>query len=271
MNFFEEKEVFVDKIKINSENVQKVREKVLNNFDICEKNIKTLKNKIKKLEDEKIIFLNIIEKRNNAIFFIEKLKEEYKEYNEYYEDRNKINSLLKELKTYSHIKDEYIKNKTYNEYIIKKKELKIKYENIKKENQDKKEALSQELQTLEKPNKQRIVELEKMAQIIDKLFDIDDELNSLEYDEEKSNFIIESETKKLEHMKEKLVLSQKLLSEIDMCYTCPSCKKMLKIRENKLTEYENQDFMGGNTDLLNLYQDQGIENFEIICFKMKNS
>ena len=92
------------------------------------------------------------------------------------------------------------------------------------------------------PNKKRVVELEKMVQIIDKLFDIDDELNSLEYDEEKSKIIIDSETEKLENMKEKLVLSQKLLSEIDMCYTCPSCKKMLKIRENKLMEYENQDF-----------------------------
>jgi len=88
--------------------------------------------------------------------------------------------------------------------------------------------------------------LEKMAQIIDKLMDIDDDLNSLEYDEENANMFIESETKNLEDMKEKLVLAQKLLSEIDKCYACPSCKKILKIKENKLIEYENCDFNNSN-------------------------
>jgi DNA repair exonuclease SbcCD ATPase subunit len=249
MELLEEKDVFVDKIKINSENVQKIREKVLNNFDICEKNIKTLKNKIKKLEDEKTSFLNIIEKRNNAIFFIEKLREEYKEYNDYYEDKEKINDLLKELKKHIQIKDDYIKYKTYNEYLLKKNELKIKYDHVKKENEDKKQIVLKELHLLEKPNKERVIELEKNVQIIDKLMDIDDELNSLDYDEENVNMFIKTETKNLEDMKEKLILAQKLLSEIDKCYTCPSCKKKLKIKENKLieyVEYENCDFNNSN-------------------------
>lgn len=275
MEIFEEKDVFVDKIKINSENVQKIKEKVINNLDICEKNIKILKNKIKKIEDEKTSFNVFIEKRNNLIFFIEKLKEEYKEHNDYYEDREKINHLLEELKNFNQIKDDYIKYKTYNEHITKKKEIKIKYEDVKKENQEKKDILSKELESLEKPNKQRLIVLEKMIQTIDKLIEIDDELNSLYYDEEKVNFDIDLESKNLEQTKEKL----KLLSDIDKCYTCPSCKKVLKIKENKLIEYENCDFDTNNIkkDIQTLKSDIIIKEKTIselknkqLCYNQKN-
>jgi len=246
MVIFPYQDVFIDKIKLNNENISKIKEKITNNLEISEKNSKIIKNKLKKLEDEKESVKNVIDKRNKLLYFIDKLKEEYVDLNEYYLDKNKKELLKEELYLNKTKRDLYISNKKYIELTNKRKELDTKYNEIKIKNSLEKEKLIEQISLIDKPNKKRISELEKSLDMINRLIEIDDKIVGMNYDEEKTDKEIYDLTKIIDSDKEKLILSQKLLLEIDKCYTCPSCKKVLKINDNKLIEYENSYFDKNN-------------------------
>ena len=69
MTYTPENDLFIstigtDKIKTTPSNIDKLLEKVKNNLEISTKNAKTLLSKIKRLEDEKLLFKNHREKEN---------------------------------------------------------------------------------------------------------------------------------------------------------------------------------------------------------------
>lgn len=225
-------ELVIDKVKVTKLNYEKILDKLISNQEISEKNIKIIKSKIKKLEDEQVAYLKI----NDKIVNIKMLKDnpvyiEYLEYSNKYNIKDVIIS-LEESKEY------YIKNRELLNLTDKYNELSEKYKKIKDNNQSEIEKLNREKQELESEikdktkgiSKKRVSELEKCIELVDILASLDDKLkDNRDFDED-----IKKEIEILENNKDILTKKQKLLSDIEKFYTCPSCTTTLKISDNKL-------------------------------------
>jgi DNA repair exonuclease SbcCD ATPase subunit len=233
MNLVEQDDLFIEKIKINKTNIVKTIEKIKSNYDISEKNIKTVKLKIQKIEEEQEKKLKTTEKRNNLIYLLNDIKSNslYKEDDMEFFEKNK--KQIEEDQKY------YIKNKEYMLLSQKLEDLNTKYKKIKEINQKQIEQAQKELELyfpIETSPKKKLADLQKCVELIDQLFHIDEELqNSTNFDEE-----IEKENIIIENNKDLLTKFQKIASDVESCYECPSCKKTLKMNNNLLVLYTEE-------------------------------
>lgn len=225
-------DLVIDKVKITKLNYEKILDKLRSNQEISDKNIKIIKSKIKKLEEEQVVYLKV----NDKIVNIKMLKDNpiYLEYLEY---SNKFN--IKDIIiSLEESKDYYVKNRELISLTEKYNELSEKYKKIKDNNQSEIDKLNKEKQELESEikdktkgiSKKRVSELEKCSELVDILASLDDKLkDNRDFDED-----IKKEIEILESNKDILTKKQKLLSDIEKFYTCPSCTTTLKISDNKL-------------------------------------
>jgi DNA repair exonuclease SbcCD ATPase subunit len=236
MNFINQTDIFIEKLKVTASNFQKTIEKVKSNYDICDKNIKTVKLKIKKLEEDQEKILKIEEKKANLSFLLKDIRS-----NQSYisEDLSSIEEKIRKLEKQ---KEYYIKNKENRLLHDKFEDLSQKYKKMNESNQKNQEYVKKELSNLYDYSsysvaKKRLVELEKCIELIDTLFEIDQELQNLQNIDEE----LDKETKNYEITRDLLTKQQKILSDYEKCYTCPSCKKILKLNQNKLVSIDHID------------------------------
>jgi len=228
----------IDKIKINKANFSKVFEKIKSNYDISEKNIKTLKIKIKKLEEEHLVFSKYIEQRQKLDFQLEEVVS-----NPLYKEIDNIQEIKASLESLEESKNHYIKNKEYNILKQKSDELTKKNKDLQQELDKEKEKLNNELEKLNEISKlksiskTRLSELEKCTDIMDNISKLEEELsNPINYEEE-----IKKEQKKYDSLYESLSKKKQILSNLEKSYACPSCNKFLKIQNDKLILSQSVD------------------------------
>lgn len=225
------KELVIEKIKVTRNNYEKITEKIKSNQDISEKNIKVLKTKVKKLEDEHAIFLKKNEKTTNLKFLLQDMKK-----NPIYEEIKNIDNFKSELAELDESKKYYIKNKDLLLYTQKRDELTLKLKNLQQNNDLEINNLQNEIDNCKQKSlskefsKKRLSELNKCLQLIDNIFLLEEKLkDDTDFDSE-----IHKENELLEKNKEILSKKQKILLDYEKCYVCPSCQASLKISDNKL-------------------------------------
>lgn len=226
-------DLIIDKVKITRLNYQKILDKLRSNQEISEKNVKVLKLKIKKLEDQQDSFSKI----NEKLLGIKMLKED-----PIYTEFSKCDDCSSELLFLEESKEYYLKNRESVILNNKYEELYEKYKKVKENNEREIEKLEIEKKELEIHDKnktickKRVSELEKCIELIDILESLEEKLeNNKDFDLE-----IEKEIKKLENNKDLLTKKQKVLSDIEKIYTCPSCTTKLKINDNNLILSDNK-------------------------------
>jgi DNA repair exonuclease SbcCD ATPase subunit len=231
MRLIEQDNLTIDKIKINKINFSKIFEKIKSNYDISEKNIKTLKIKIKKLEEEQLLFSKYIEQRKKLDFQIEDI-----ESNPLYKEINTIESLILSLESLEESKNYYLKNKEYMFLNEKFEELTKKYKNLQESGNKEKEYLQKEIQKyneisiLRNISKTRLLELQKCLDLIDNIAILEEDLTGdINFEQE-----IETEQNKYNSYNDLLLKKKQLLSNLEKSYVCPSCNKFLKIQNEKL-------------------------------------
>ena len=97
-------------------------------------NIKTIKGKVKKLEEEEIHFFKHNEQRKKITYQIEEIESNY-----LYKDLDNVNEIKISLRLLEDSKNYYIKNKEYTTLKQKEDELTKKYNDIKQYNNNEKE------------------------------------------------------------------------------------------------------------------------------------
>lgn len=221
----------IDKIKISKSNYSKILEKVKANCEVSEKNNKTVRTKIKKLEEEQNLYSKYTEQTKKINILLEELRS-----NPLYPEIEKIDSLNSCLELFEKSKNFYVKNKEYSNLKEKFEEIKKKYNILEEKNRIEKDDLNDQIKGLKEIlsnkfiSKKRILELEKCVDLIDTLSKLELELaENINYQEE-----IEKEEKNLNLYKESLSNKKLLLDNLQKSYTCPSCKCFLKIQEDKL-------------------------------------
>jgi len=229
-------ELVMDKVRVNSLNYTKILDKVKSNRDISEKNIKSLKLKIKKLEDEYKLYSKKIEKIDRLNFLLKDIK-----LDSLYEEFRQID-VERELKELEKNKKYYIQNKEYINHKKKYEELDQKYKIYKEKNDKDIIYLQKEISDIEDQSKgknfsmKRVAELEKCIELIDKIFVMEEKLKDpIDFDSE-----IKKETDENEKMKELLLKKQKIYEELSTSYDCPSCHSVLRIDSNKLVLYNKE-------------------------------
>jgi len=224
----------IDKVKINKGNFIKVFEKIKSNHDISEKNIKTIKIKTKKLEEEQVFFSKYNEQRKRLDYQLEEVESNplYKEIH----NLHNIQEIESSLESLEESKNYYIKNKEYTILTEKSEELRRKYNNIQELNDHEIEKIQKQLEKINEiskvrsVSKSRVLELEKCIDLMDNIASLEEDLSdSTNYKEE-----IEKEEKKYESYNETLTRKKQLLSNLEKSYSCPSCNKFLKIQNDKL-------------------------------------
>jgi DNA repair exonuclease SbcCD ATPase subunit len=231
MTLISNNDLIIDKIKINKGNFTKIFEKIKSNYEVSEKNIKTIKSKVKKLEEEETHFFKYNEQRKKLTYQIEEI-----ESNPLYQQFNNVNDIKLSLNVLDESKNYYIKNKEYTILKQKEEELTKKYNDIKQSNNKEKEEIEKQLEKtteiskIKSISKTRISELEKCIDLIDTITILEEELSDpINYQEE-----IEKEEKKYNSYNETLLKKKQLLSNFEKSYTCPSCNKFLKMQNDKL-------------------------------------
>jgi DNA repair exonuclease SbcCD ATPase subunit len=226
-----QEELLIDKIKINKGNFSKIFEKIKSNYDISEKNIKTIKIKIKKLEEEHLFFSKYIEQRKRLDYQIEEVHS-----NILYKEFDNLKNIELSLESLEESKNYYIKNKEFILLTEKEHELTTKYNSIQETNSKEIENIKKDLEKendiskLRSVSKIRVSELEKCIDLFSNISSLEEELKDFtKYDEE-----IEKEEKKYDSYNETLSKKKELLYNLEKSYTCPSCNNFLKIKNDKL-------------------------------------
>lgn len=250
----EEKDLIIDKIKITNSNYEKIKEKMSSNREISEKNSKTLRLKIKKLEDDQILFIKKNEKVKNLRFLLENIKN-----NDLFKDIINIDIFEKELILLEESKKYYIKNKELLSYKKRKEELSIKLKKLQDNRENEMFILQNKIEELKIKsiskilNKKRILDLEKCLVLIDDISSLEEKINT----DRDFECEIKKETEKLEKSKSLLSLNQKKISDAEKSYQCPSCNVSLKIDNNKLILCSENNDIGG-IDMINIMKKNSI-------------
>ena len=230
MTYTPENDLFIstigtDKIKTTPSNIDKLLEKVKNNLEISTKNAKTLLSKIKRLEDEKLLFTKTIEKKKMLEFRLQELSQFI------IPDKDNLSSLIKQ-------KELYLTNKD----LLKQKECKDKYDTLLEKNKKEIDSLQTTLLSLSIPDKKRIAILNKAKDLLSTLCRLEKDLE-IDYDDQ----VILDESACIEKYK-------KDLSDRDKSYQCPSCSKHLKIHNNQLIQLDKETNTKSKQELLSLIQ-----------------
>ena len=231
IEIIDQKELIVEKIKVSKVNCEKIIEKIRSNQDISEKNIKVLKTKLKKLEEEQTVSLVKNERTKNLKFLLQDMKK-----NTLYLEISKIEYFKREMEDLEEDKKYYIKAKDFLLYKQKREELILKLEDLQEKNILEINNIQKEMAEVEKNSlskefsKKRIYELENCLTLINSIYSLENHMeNDIDFEYE-----IRKETDILEKKKESFLNLQKKLGDYEKCYMCPSCQSTLKINENKL-------------------------------------
>ena len=231
IEIIDQKELIVEKIKVSKVNCEKIIEKIRSNQDISEKNIKVLKTKLKKLEEEQTVSLVKNERTKNLKFLLQDMKK-----NTLYLEISKIEYFKREMEDLEEDKKYYIKAKDFLLYKQKREELILKLEDLQEKNILEINNIQKEMAEVEKNSlskefsKKRIYELENCLTLINSIYSLENHMeNDIDFEYE-----IRKETDILEKNKESFLNLQKKLGDYEKCYMCPSCQSTLKINENKL-------------------------------------
>ena len=221
-----EPDLFIDNVKTTSTNIDKILEKIKTNLEISTKNSNTLARKIKRLEDEKILFTKTIEKKNMLEFHLQNSLDSKLDVN-----------LETNLVSLNHKKEIYLANKD----LLKQKECKDKYDTLFEKNKKEVENLESILLTLSKPDKKRMATLEKARDLLKTLSSLEKGLE-IDYDDQ----VILTESSLIDKYKEEI-------NSINT-YKCPSCSINLKIQDNQLVQLSVNSSGRSKQELLVLIQ-----------------
>lgn len=234
MSIVHQEVLTIDKIKINQSNYSKILDKVKANYEVSEKNNKTVRIKIKKLEEEQNLYSKYTEQTKRLTILLEEIKSNplYQEY----QDTENIISLKSSLEQLEKSKDFYLKNKDYSNLKERFEEITKKYKLLEEKNNKEKDELQyqitdlKELLNTKSISKKRILDLEKCIDLIDTISKLESDLaENINFQEQ-----IEKEEGNLILYNELLSNKKMLLDNLQKSYSCPSCKTFLKIQEDKL-------------------------------------
>jgi DNA repair exonuclease SbcCD ATPase subunit len=211
----------IDGITITSANVEKVSEKIKGNLLISEKNIKTLSQKIKKGESDFQLYLTQSEKHKGLQRIVSDINDELDKLKDLSTMKEKLSSLEKTKKHYNTLKK-------YLEW----KEIRDEVNEMRSKNEKEKDRLNGMILTLEPLQvlKKNLSQLEKANRLIDLIVKLEDEIQ----DPPDFTKHIDDYKTLLINMKDRLSRLQKELSNRQVCYSCPSCHKVLKFSSDKL-------------------------------------
>lgn len=239
MKMVEQEDLIIDKVKISKNNYEKVSEKIKANQEISDKNIKVIKTKLKKLEDEQLQFVKINEKASSLKFLVEDMKT-----NPLFSEIGNVKNIESYLSSLEKSKIFYINNKDLVSYKEKYNILDQKYKNLYDSNKKEIEYLQIQIDDIKKSSKIKILDknaeknLAKCLELVNTIYSLENKINDpvdFEIDIQKESVIYEN-------TKDLLLKKQRDLSDYEKCYKCPSCQKILKINDNKLvlsnSEYE---------------------------------
>jgi DNA repair exonuclease SbcCD ATPase subunit len=208
----------------------------------------TRKNYLKLMENSKI---NLEKSETNKQFLINKIKKMEAEFLSNMK-KNMIEQTLKELKTQEESlsvktskemitnleskKKEYLKNKEKIQLLERKKELTEKYLAVSSENKNKIKNLKDF--DIISDDQTKLVKFKHAIELYQRIYDLDDKLPAEGSEELLEKKIIELCLEQ-ENNRKNLVEKQTLLKDLEQCYECPSCQKILKLKKDKLVVFEN--------------------------------
>jgi len=226
-----QKEMIIEKIKVTKLNYEKLSEKISLNQEISEKNIKIIKTKLKKIEEEQTVFLKKNEKSINLKFLLKDIKK-----NPLFGEISNIDCFQTELSDLEESIKYYIKNKDFLLFTQKKEELLSKLNILQQKNITDVNTLKKELEECKEKSpskvfsKKRLHDLNKCILLVDDIFLLEEKLK----DDTDFDIEIQKHSDLLEKNKDMLCQKQKFLLDYEKCYLCPSCHNTLKINDNKL-------------------------------------
>ena len=210
----------IENIVITSSNAEKVREKLKNNLDVCEKNTRILSQKIRKGESDFQTFLTQSEKQKGLERMIDEIRSEMTE---------KSSTVLSEkLSSLEKKKEHHHLLKRHREWADIFNEV-----NEMRSKNDKERKRLTDIMSEMKPLsclKKNLLQLEKANRIIDSLISLEEKIKN---PPDFTTNIDECKSKLLE-WKESLASFQRELSNRHSCYSCPSCHHILKFSNEKL-------------------------------------
>ena len=186
IEIIDQKELIVEKIKVSKVNCEKIIEKIRSNQDISEKNIKVLKTKLKKLEEEQTVSLVKNERTKNLKFLLQDMKK-----NTLYLEISKIEYFKREMEDLEEDKKYYIKAKDFLLYKQKREELILKLEDLQEKNILEINNIQKEMAEVEKNSlskefsKKRIYELENCLTLINSIYSLENHMeNDIDFEYE---------------------------------------------------------------------------------------
>jgi DNA repair exonuclease SbcCD ATPase subunit len=226
----------IDGVIITPLNVEKVQEKIQGNLVISEKNIKTLSQKIKKGESDFQLYLTQSEKHKGLQRMLTDINDELQKIKDLSEMKEKLKSLEK-------TKEHYHLLKRYLEW----KEIRDEVNEMRSKNEKEKDRLNNMISTFEPLHvlKKNLSQLEKANRLIDLLVKLEEDIQD---PPDFSKYIDECKTRLID-FKDKLNLFQKELSNRQVCYTCPSCHKVLKFSSDKLVMENDMKCLKDTSDI----------------------
>lgn len=257
MVYIHQNDLIIDKVKISESNYQKIYEKIKNNLQVSEKNKKTIQIKIDRLEEESKKYSLSIEKKKLLESRLDDIQKDISSFS--YNNKN-IQEIEDQIKLLEKQKQDCLNKKEYFEKTKRLKELEEKYELLSETNRKELQILQDKKLEYGYTDKKIINKLEKTKDILLKLYNIEDEINTYSTVEDyKDNISSTKET--LDKNKDKLSTLREQLKEMDQTYKCPSCNIFLKFNQQSLVPFCNNN-INSNSNKENMKTE--IENLKKI-------
>ena len=237
LTYTPQEDVFIESVKLSSQNRNKLHEKVSSNLEISEKNNKTVAVKIKKWEQERTLCARANETRRTLHIKLDDVNEQLSKYD--------VLSLRSELSVLEKRKERYQQNKSY----VRFQELERSYKERVEHNQKEKEVLCTHLAELPSIDtiKKTISQLDAIDRLMNSLIVLEDKMAGGFTDDENNAYddMLQQLVSKRDTAKDRQAICQKTIDDHQKYYPCPSCKSSLQFQQNKL-------ILGKNTSVYDI-------------------
>jgi DNA repair exonuclease SbcCD ATPase subunit len=227
MEYKTQNKLIIEKILIKEENCTKCLQKLKANLDVSEKNLKLTIGKLKKYEDEQRTYIDHTSSIKMMQHSRDTLSSQMDELSKFLKDKD-IYTLEKQ-------KEMYNKNKEYVKLKISLTQTSEKYNIESSKNKIALKELEDLFSTLSSPDKKLKDELKKSRQLLSEIFQLDDKLKDQTDHSDEMDVI----KKYISDKNEDIAMKQKTINELEKCYECPSCNKILKINNNSLVLFSS--------------------------------
>lgn len=226
----EQNELDIGKIAINSKNFQKIHEKITNNLEVSKKNLKISTTKVRKLEEDLVVFIKSKERIKTIETILEDLKSQKKSIG-----FNDVDQGLKKIKYLNQIKINYKKYEDYEEKTQKLEEQRKKLEENTIKTKKNIDLLNIELTQIDPSIQKKLVDLKKTLDSYNNMEKIEGRLKELG-DEVTEEFLEELKNSILKQKEEMTTIKQELdtAEQALKCYKCPKCESSLKLENDCL-------------------------------------